>query len=413
VVVPSKFFDVVFAAKAINFDAGISLASLPDGFCLAGAKQDAGFKNDLWLARTDGAGNVEWENTLGGPGYDGAHAIVKVADGLAVAGYTTSNGSGNSDAWLIKVDESGNKLWDKTFGGKDTDMANAVVAVSDGFVLAGSTASKGAGGHDFWLVRTDALGQLIWENTYGGPSYDDAYALVALPDGFAIAGGTQSKGSAEDFWLVRTDMSGKAIWDMAYGGNLKDEARAIAALPDGFVLAGVTYSQGDGGSMWLVRVDATGKQLWEKTYGTVGYNNGGASAVAAFSGGLAIVGHKDSQIRLVQVDLSGNMLWDKSFGAALGSNNGTALAVFSNGFAIAGTTGAFSETKARLIRTDAFGNLACAVGPCATKAATDCDDKNPCTADLCDAVHGGCFYANLANGAACAAGKTCKSGVCQ
>jgi hypothetical protein len=154
--------------------------------------------------------------------------------GLALAGHTTSTNlpggqksAGSGDFWLVRTDAGGKLLWNQTYGGSGNDEANSVIALADGgLALTGWTSSvnlpggqKSAGGNDFWLVRTDAGGKLLWNRTYGGTQEDIASALTPLADGgLALAGYTQSTilpggqktAGGGDFLLVRTDAWGHA-----------------------------------------------------------------------------------------------------------------------------------------------------------------------------------------------------------
>jgi len=112
------------------------------------------------LIKTDSSGNKIWDKTFGGSQYDSADSVQQTNDGgFVIAGATCEYGLGGHDAWLIKTDSAGNKIWDKTFGGSDMDEANSVQQTTDGgFIIAGSTSSYGAGGSDAWLIKTDANG---------------------------------------------------------------------------------------------------------------------------------------------------------------------------------------------------------------------------------------------------------------
>jgi hypothetical protein len=157
-----------------------------------------------------------WSKTYGGTNFDRANALVQTTDGgYALAGVTQSFGAGSSDSWLVKTDSAGNVLWNQTYGGTNSDGTNALVQTSDGgYALAGYTASFGAGGYDFWLVKTDSTGNTLWNKTYGGTGDDWAYALVQTSDGgYALAGYTASFGAGGgDVWLVKTDVESGLAW---------------------------------------------------------------------------------------------------------------------------------------------------------------------------------------------------------
>jgi hypothetical protein len=154
---------------------------------------------------------MQWNKAYGGTGWDEAYALVQTGDsGYALAGYTTSFAIGYFDFWLVKTDANGNALWNKTYGTMGSDKAQALVQTTDGgYALAGwegfSNESFGAGVFDFWLVKTDSSGNMQWNKAYGGTGWDEAYALVQTGDsGYALAGYTNSSGAdLYDFWLVK------------------------------------------------------------------------------------------------------------------------------------------------------------------------------------------------------------------
>lgn len=148
--------------------------------------------------------------------------------------------------------------WIKAYGGTNSEVARSVIQTSDGgYLLAGETASFGAGGKDFWLVKTDASGNMEWNNTYGGASNDMAFSVVEAGDGYTLTGRTNSFGvGIADFWLVKVDSSGNHEWNKTYGGGDADAARCVINTGDGgYVLAGFTQSFGAGGQdFWLVKI---------------------------------------------------------------------------------------------------------------------------------------------------------------
>jgi predicted secreted protein len=160
-----------------------------------------------------------WSQTYGGTNYDIGNCVVETSDGgYAIAGYTKSFGAGGEDFWLVKTDADGNELWNKTYGGVEDDVAWSLIQTNDdGYCLAGSTHSFGSGGGDFWLVKTDALGNLEWNKTYGEIGEDDAYSLLQTTDGGYVLVGSTSSFDSEyiDVLLIKTDEYGvvpEAAW---------------------------------------------------------------------------------------------------------------------------------------------------------------------------------------------------------
>ena len=405
-----KDFDVTFGSA--DTDSGNDIVALYDGFAFAGAKL-VGSANDSWIVRTDSSGSKKWEFTypISGGGDDVGNAIVSVSDGLVVVGQAIVSGGNGWQVRAIKVDSGGTAQWDKNFGGSGVEQGNALAIAADGgYGIAGYQFVSSA---DLYVVRTDAGGNSVWTNAYGGSGTQMGRGIVALPDGFAIAAQNDAKGAgSDDFWLVRTDLSGAILWDQTYGGSQSDVPHAIVSLSDGYAMAGKTGNS----DFYVVRTDLNGVQMWARSYGSVFGEI--AYGISALSDGFAIAGYtgmNDGGVPdawLVRTDSLGNRLWDKSFGTGSGNEYGLGIASLSDGFAVIGTTdskGAGGQ-DAWVIRTDSFGNSTCnASGTCDGKSPSGCDDGNACTADSCGST--GCVHGALGENSACGGG-TCKLGVC-
>jgi predicted secreted protein len=314
-----------------------------------------------------------WAKTYGGSGSEEAYALVQTGDGgYAIAGATNSFGAGSSDFWLVKVDSSGNEQWNKTYGGTGYEIAYCMVQTSDGgYTLAGHTSSYGAGREDFWLVKADASGNMQWNKTYGGTDSDLAYAMVQTADGgYALAGSTNSQGTGSiDFWLVKTDSGGNMLWNKTYGTEGKQEvAYSVVQTSDGgYALLGnnewVTYN------FWLVKTDETGNKQWDKVY--VGlYEDYPCSVVQTVDGGYALVGSEDCgsmnaydfDFWLVKTDSSGNLAWDRTYGGKDEPNGENAYSLVQTGdggYALAGYTLSFGAGRGDfwLVKADSDGNM--------------------------------------------------------
>jgi hypothetical protein len=324
-------------------------------------------------------GQQGWNKTYGGTGLDEAQALVQTSDGgYALAGYTDSFGAGNNDAWLVKTDSTGNMQWNKTYGGTGFDYVNALVQTSDGgYALAGETWSFGAGFYDSWLIKTDAESGLAWTDssanmprwsrTYGGTDNDEPRSIIQTSDGgYALAGFTFPGASNADFWLVKTDASGNALWNKTYGGTGDDTAYSVVQTGDGgYALAGYTYSFGAGGNdFWLVKTDASGNQQWNKTYGGTSYDYAYSIVKTRPDGGFALAGATYSSgagsedFWLVKTDASGNVLWNKTYGGT-GDDRATSIVqTRDGGYVLAGSTTSFGAGSGDfwLVKTDASGN---------------------------------------------------------
>jgi hypothetical protein len=187
------------------------------GYCLVGGivpPYDTIEGGDAWVVKTDSSGQIEWNQAYGGSRSDEAHAVHQTSDqGFIVVGDTKSYGpprsmdkSGNLDIWLFKLSSNGEVQWNQFFGGSNIERAFSMDSTSDGgYILAGITQSYGAGGLDFWVVKTDAMGGLKWTLPFGGGQDDVAYDIhQTLDGGYIIIGSTKSFGSGnEDFFVVK------------------------------------------------------------------------------------------------------------------------------------------------------------------------------------------------------------------
>lgn len=253
--------------------------------------------DDIMVAKLDASGNKQWVKTFGGSAYEYAMAVTTTTDGgYMVAGTTSSsNGDmpvnkGGGDIVVIKLDNAGNKLWVKTFGGSKSDEATSIIATSDGgYLLGGRTASTDGdatgnhGSSDIMIIKLDASGNKQWAKVFGGTANDLCGRLTATADGgYALCGYSTSangdissnKGSY-DYLLMKLDASGNKVWDKTYGGSDTEYARDLKVTTDGgFILTGYTQStDGDVSNnhgntdIWVVKTDAAGNKQWTKTIG--------------------------------------------------------------------------------------------------------------------------------------------------
>ncbi len=240
-------------------DLANAMAVTPDGGYVLAGSTDRDGTNDVYLIKTDANGNLQWEKTFGGTGADWASAILCTSDGgYVLAGSTYGEDAASGDIYLIKTDANGNTQWEKTLGGGDSDWANAIISAPDGgYVLAGGTRSRGAGSNDVYLIKTDANGNMLWEKTFGGSDSDWANDITPTSDGgYVLAGYTYGQGAgSSDAYLIKTNANGNAQWEKTFGGNGYDEAEAIQATDDcGYIAVG-SY---DGDGFYLIKTDADG-----------------------------------------------------------------------------------------------------------------------------------------------------------
>ena len=243
--------------------------------------------NDMWVIKINSIGDTLWTNSLGGSqGELGMSAAKSDDGGLVIAGLTTSNdgdvrgkhnGTDYDDFWIVKMNNYGDTLWTKTLGGSDFDYPSSIIQTLDGnYVVAGTSYSKDGDvhgipdGHDFWIVKLTSEGDTLWTKAIGSGawSWDEATSIIQLPDGkYVVAGWTaenpEGYGGITDWWIMKLDNTGDMIWDMILGGTSWDEAYAVAQTKEGgFVVAGSSYSNDffvsgnhGGEDVWVVKLD--------------------------------------------------------------------------------------------------------------------------------------------------------------
>lgn len=354
-----------------SFDALNAICQTSDGGYIA-----AGFIEPLigitqwynfWIIKTDAAGNEQWRKHYGGSRPDYAFTILQTRDGGYIVGGYTSSSDGDvtgvhtpSDAWILKLDASGNVQWKKCYGGSGyaIEQCQRILQLPDGnYMVAGSSTSIDGdlagttlpvtwSEGNLWLFKLDPGGNIIWKKTYGGSHHDGAYDIRLLPDGgFIIAGITSStNGDASglhgnrgwpDYWVLRIDTAGNILWQKCLGGSDIDLAKSIVPTRDGgFVVTGFTMSSdGDvtsfrGGyyDTWVVKLDGNGNMLWQKTLGGTDMDWGEA-VVQQFDGSLVVasgtrsvdgditrpLGGTDIWLAALD-DTNGDLIWEKSIG---------------------------------------------------------------------------------------------------
>ncbi len=258
---------------------------------------------DCYVVKTDSAGSVLWSQTFGGGMSDYARSVQLTSDGgYIIAGNTGSFGQGESDFYLLKIDEMGDSLWTRTYGGTDIDAASAVQQTQDGgYILAGYTYSFGTGGSDCYLVKANNLGATVWSNTIGSMGNEFAWAVQQTSDlGYIMVGR-----SSDGLYLVKTTTSGDSVWARTYGSP-GDEAHSVQQTSDGGYIMAISQCR-------LFKTDGNGDSLWMRTYGGEELY----SANLTQDGGCIAAGKTGStqdDFYIVRTDSIGDTLWTMMYG---------------------------------------------------------------------------------------------------
>ena len=347
-----------------HFEESRDVATAPDGSIFVvgrSASEDFDIFNhrgayDYFIVKLNSTGNTVWRKTYGGSHIDEPYSVVALADGgCIVVGCSRSlnhdvqnNHGGDNDGWLIRLGPTGNILWQRAYGGSGRDELYNIVPTSDGgYLLTGMTNSTDGdvqtnyGGNDIWVVKTDSLGQIIWESSYGGTQNDVANRSFEDSEGNFIVVGESSSDNWQvpgnygqtDLLVMKLSPEGFIIWSLSFGGSGAEFGTLAAEAPDGYFVGGSSGSiDGDFSGLathyvdyWLLKLGYDGSLIWQKTIG-------GSSSERAFDmlaledGGCAIVGFTNStdddftgndgnvDIGLVRLSSEGELLWQKTFG---------------------------------------------------------------------------------------------------
>lgn len=266
--------------------------------------QNAGFQ-DYWIAKLNSQGEIEWENSYGFAGADNGSALIQTSDAgymlVGVLDVTASGGQGNSarnsqrhaggDYWAVKIDTSGNLQWSRYFGGSFSDSAYDVLETADGnYIIVGSSDSNDVdisankGTYDYWVVKINNTGTLLWEKSFGGDQIDEARGITDTNDGnYLIVGTTRSEDQdisnalgAADFWIIKISPSGELLSEKTVGGSSFDSGLQITKSKNGgFIACGSTRSSnGDittnngQNDAWVFKVDENLNIEWSNTFGS-------------------------------------------------------------------------------------------------------------------------------------------------
>ena len=255
-------------------DEGACIRVTPEGdYVVAGSTGSFGAgSSDLYLLKLDGDGVPIWTKTIGGAQIDRGTSMCVASDGsILVAGYSNGLGFGSYDGWLVKTDPDGEVLWQRTYGGTGWDFLYDIEPVDDGgWLLSGATYSAGNGGSDGWLLRTDADGAEVWNMTFGGEEEDELRSAKQTNDAGFILAGTVAVGDTSDAWVIRLDQDAEVVWDRRFGGDSAEWAMdVIETLDGGFSVVGSTRSY----SVWTehlhFKLSAIGDSLWFWHYGQI------------------------------------------------------------------------------------------------------------------------------------------------
>jgi hypothetical protein len=294
-----------------------SVIELDDGgFLVAGydyLDPDDDREWDALVMRILPDGQEIWRHSSDRSGSEYAWVVRETQAGQFVVVGAWESENGDMDGYMQGFDADGNDLWLKTYGGEEDEIFWAAEqALDGGFFLVGQTASEGAGGLDFYIVRTDADGNELWSKAYGTSVTDRAFGIGITPDGGAlISGFTGANHDTMDFLILRINEDGRELWRRTIAGDRFDVAHDVLTLDDGgFVISGYTssFSPGDQDG-FIMRLTESGRMLWLKTYDRDNGDDRILHVAQLDDDGFALIGFTYGDVLVWRVDTNGELIW--------------------------------------------------------------------------------------------------------
>jgi len=312
-----------------------------------------------------------WAKIFGGVNEDVAHSVQQTSDGgYIVAGETSSSGAGSADFWILKLNSNGDIVWQKTYGGSNDDIARSIQQTSDGgYIVAGETSSSGAAFIDIWIIKLTPNGDIDWQKTFGGANDDVAYSIQQTSDGgYIVAGQSSSLGNPlGDIWILKLASNGDVFWDKTYGTGSSTANCIRQTLDGGYIAAGETYSSGTGSAdFWVLKLDANGdlQPGWPKTYGGT-YRDAANSIQQTSDGGYIVAGETSSSganipdFLILKLDSSGIVQWQKTYGESGYDIARSIQQTLDGGYIVAGETSSSGAGNADfwILKLNANGDI--------------------------------------------------------
>jgi len=302
-------------------------------------------------------GDVLWEKTWGGDGYEQAWAVTLAEDGgYYVFGETDSYGAGDRDFFLLKITEDGNEEWYKTYGYTYREWPYGMLQLSNGDLLIyGFTESVTSRERNQYVLRVGKDGSVIWEYTVESPEEELVLDALETAEGALVL----VVGIASDGKLVKLDANGQSLWEKRYELPGWQFASQVAQSEDGgFLLAGFVMGSESQADTWLARCTSTGELEWETSFGNPAFDDY-ANSMLQLKDGTYLIGKIGNGMLLTHIYEDGNILWERSLIGTAVYGARELIQLEDKGFLIAG----FIQIRngrsydAILLRTDANGLL--------------------------------------------------------
>lgn len=333
-----------------------SIIEVSDGnFLVVGHSKTKHDDSDLFLAKIDVTGRLLWENTIDFPKYQFGESVVEMDNGdFMITGQTNYNSKGSHDLWLLRVDRNGKLIWEHSFGGISYEIGNCISKTSDGgLIISGSIRSKGFGNDDIWVLKLNRYGHFVWEKTFGGFNSEKGNSVIEAKNGdFLITGSTSSLGyGRKDINLLRVSKLGKKVWSKTFGGYLNDEGNEVfETANEEIVIVGSSVSDNyPYPQSVIIKTDKNGEVIWENYFGE--QKRSAAFALSEMTNGdIAVAGYVHSlqtsyDIQLTIFNKNGEHYWHETYGGVSSEEANDIIISSDDKIVIAGYTKSYSKSE--------------------------------------------------------------------
>jgi hypothetical protein len=313
---------------------------------------------NAWIQKLSSSGETQWSKVFGGDHTDFASSVVATANGeYLFCGHTESAGQGKGDAWLIQVDQSGNRNWGKIIGSSGEDWASSVIQSPDtGFLFAGQTESDSDSG-TAWLVKVDREGNTQWRKRYQTNTSSWLRSVVISSKGGFLAAGASASEAISHGLLVKVNSSGELEWKKIFDDK-NGWIREVTEVDDGFVFTGAKQiKRKEGSDAWLAKVNYSGEKQWEKTYANNRRNIANdiiktTDDAFLIAGRDAASGNKSGNAWLIKIDKQGDIQWQNTYGGNRGDTARSVIELKNSGYVFAGQKSSIlGNRKAWVVKT--------------------------------------------------------------
>jgi probable HAF family extracellular repeat protein len=326
------------------------------------------FGVNAWILKLGTEGNVLWQKTYGGSDEDYASSIQQTPDGGYIVAGTTYSSDSYGDAWVFKLDSSGNIEWEKIYGiSHREELGQFILQTPEGgFFVTGNiyTSSMGTADNYTWVLKLDSGGNIQWQKAYGSGSRSNwTNSIQHTSDGgYILAGniGAFSGSGTSDSWVLKLDSGGNVQWQKAYGDSNNDErAYSIRQTSDlGYIVAGEIYSPSPSHNAWLFKLDSAGAIQWQKIYDIGSWESLRSIQETPEGGYIATGSSGGSSGRFLKLDSYGNVQVERTYSEIQDPNS--LQQTSDGGYIMAGfarSYGGAGGAEALVLKLDSSGNI--------------------------------------------------------